>query len=49
MLSAIEQALSVCRESLEKMDATHRKICEDLRDARDRLVQLLNSPPKTET
>lgn len=44
MLDAVEKALSTCRESFGKMDGSHRKICEDLRDARDRLLQLLNPP-----
>lgn len=45
MLNAIEQALTICRESLEKVDAEHRRICEDLRDARDRLLYLIKSSP----
>lgn len=48
MLSAVEQALAICRESAGKMDATHRKICDDLHDARDRLLELLKSSPDPE-
>ena len=45
MLDAVERALQICRESLGKMDEAHRKICDDLRDARDRLRALLQLPP----
>lgn len=48
MLAAVEQALAICRDSLGKMDATHQRICEDLRDARDRLLEVLKLPPKGE-
>lgn len=49
MLEAVERALEICRQSLGKMDATHRKICDDLRDARDRLLELLNLPQRGES
>lgn len=45
MLDAVERALQICRESLGKMDAAHRKICEDLQHARDHLRALLQLPP----
>ena len=48
MLTAVEKALAICQGSLGKMDETHRKICDDLRDARDRLLQLLKLPPEGE-
>ena len=48
MLAAIEQALAICHESLGKMDEAHRRICDDLRDARDRLLALLKLPPSME-
>ncbi|HVU34837.1 MAG TPA: hypothetical protein VHE61_15495 [Opitutaceae bacterium] len=43
MLESVERALQVCRESLDKVDESHRKICDDLQDARDRLRALLLS------
>lgn len=45
MLDSIERALQICRESLGKMDEAHRRICDDLRDARDRLRALVELPP----
>ena len=48
MLDAIERALAICHDSLGKMDDAHRKICDDLRDARDRLLGLLKLPGKSQ-
>lgn len=41
ILAAIEKALAVCDESGGFMDAVHRKICEDLHDARRQLLRLM--------
>lgn len=46
MLLAVEQALEVCDQSTGFMDEMHRKICEDLRDARARLMRLVGKTPK---
>ena len=43
MLRAVESALEICSKSTGFMDAVHRKICEELHDARDRLLTLINS------
>jgi len=45
MLEAVEKALQICRDSMGRMDEAHRKICDDLRDARDRLRDQLGLPP----
>jgi hypothetical protein len=44
MLRAVENALEICRGSSGFMDEMHRKICEDLRDARERLRRLIEGP-----
>jgi hypothetical protein len=49
MLRAVEQALEVCDQSTGFMDEIHRKICEDLRDARARLLRLVGTNPKPES
>lgn len=43
MLRAVESALEVCGQSSGFMDAMHRKLCEELRDACDRLVKIINA------
>jgi len=45
ILAAIEKALAVCDESGGFMDAVHRKICEDLHDARRQLLRLMGQGP----
>jgi hypothetical protein len=45
ILASIEQALTVCDESWENKDETHKKICEDLHATRQQLIELLNAPP----
>lgn len=47
MLRAVEQALEVCDQSSGFMDEIHRKICEDLRETRARLLRLLGNPETT--
>lgn len=50
ILAAIEKALAICDGSEGFMDAVHRKICEDLHDARSQLLKLMESnsgSPKT--
>lgn len=44
MLDAIERALQICRESLAHRDDAHRRICDELQAARDRLRVLLQGP-----
>jgi hypothetical protein len=43
ILSAVERALAICDDPTTSMDQTHRRICEDLRRARDELVRLIGS------
>ena len=43
MLRAVESALEICSKSTGFMDAMHRKICEELHDARDRLLKLIST------
>ena len=43
MLRAVDQALDVCDRSTGFMDEVHRKICQDLRETRARLIQLLGT------
>lgn len=45
ILASIEQALAICDQSEGFMDAVHRKICEDLHDARTQLIRLMGSIP----
>lgn len=47
ILAAIEKALAICDDSTGFMDAVHRKICEDLHDARKQLLRLIDSQPNT--
>ncbi|HEX2852499.1 MAG TPA: hypothetical protein VHO24_04615 [Opitutaceae bacterium] len=49
MLRAVEQALEICDQSTGLMDEIHRKICEDLRDARARLLRLVGTTPRPES
>jgi len=49
MLRAVEQALEVCDQSTRFMDEIHRKICEDLRAARARLLRLVGTSPNPES
>lgn len=44
MLEAVEQALEVCRGSSGLMDEMHSNICEELHDARTRLLSLIGAP-----
>lgn len=46
MLRSVEQALEVCDQSTGFMDEIHRKICEDLRTARARLIGLVGVSPR---
>lgn len=48
MLRAVEQALEVCDQSSGFMDEVHRKICQDLRETRARLLRLLGTSPNPE-
>lgn len=49
ILAAVEKALKICDESVGYMDAIHRKICEDLHDARRQLLKLMNAQKENET
>jgi hypothetical protein len=49
MLRAVEQALEVCDQSSGFMDEIHRKICQDLRETRSRLLSLLGTSANPET
>lgn len=48
MLRSVEQALEICEKSAGFMDEVHRKICEDLQDARNRLRRLLHASGELE-
>jgi hypothetical protein len=48
MLRAVEQALEVCNQSSGFVDEVHRKICEDLRETRERLIRLAGTPVNPE-
>lgn len=48
MLRAVEQALEVCDQSSGFMDEVHRKICQDLRETRARLLRLLGTSANPE-
>lgn len=48
ILAAVEKALVICDESAGFMDAIHRKICHDLRDARTQLLRLIETQPKSD-
>lgn len=48
ILAAVEKALVICDESSGFMDAIHRKICQDLRDARTQLLRLIEAQPRSD-
>jgi hypothetical protein len=48
MLNAVEKALQICDDSSGFMDEVHRKICEELRVVRARLLRAMESLPDTE-
>jgi hypothetical protein len=43
LLEAVEKALHICDHSTGFMDAVHQKICDDLREARNMLRNVIGA------